>query len=99
MIVLTRLNGEPIALNPDRIERADSTPDTVITMVDGSRYVVSQSIDEITDLLVGFKAAVRLRASQLAGSTSQQADSAQLRLLNTSGTVPTPQPTETGYDA
>ena len=37
MIVLTRLNGHAFALNPDLIERAESTPDTVITLVDGKK--------------------------------------------------------------
>ncbi len=95
MIVLTRLNGEQIALNPDRIERADVTPDTVITMVDGSKYVVAESIEEITNLLVNFKAAVRVRARQLAASPTQQANNTQLRLLDVP-TVPASQPTETG---
>ena len=35
MIIVTRLNGPPFALNPDLIERADATPDTVLTLVDG----------------------------------------------------------------
>ena len=37
MILLTRLNGPVFALNPDLVERADSTPDTVITLVDGTK--------------------------------------------------------------
>ena len=35
MIIVTRLNGPPFALNPDLIERADATPDTVLTLEDG----------------------------------------------------------------
>ena len=37
MVTLTRLTGMPFALNPDLIERVDETPDTVITLVDGTR--------------------------------------------------------------
>ena len=37
MILLTRLNGPPFALNADLIERAEATPDTVITLVDGTK--------------------------------------------------------------
>ncbi len=58
MILLTRLRGAPFALNPDLIERADRTPDTVITLVDGTKYVVSESLAELIDLVVEFRAAV-----------------------------------------
>ena len=34
MIVLTRLSGSSFVLNCDLIERIDSTPDTVVTVVD-----------------------------------------------------------------
>jgi flagellar protein FlbD len=47
MITLSRLSGTVFALNSDLIERVDSTPDTVITLVDGKKYVVSDSLDEI----------------------------------------------------
>ncbi|MDA8400191.1 MAG: flagellar FlbD family protein [Actinomycetota bacterium] len=107
MIVLTRLNGERIALNPDRVERAESTPDTVITLVDGTKYVVEESIEEISDLLVSFKAAVRVEARRL---TSLQAppptEEARLRLVNLASMPvsqpapqPTPLPTENRDDA
>ncbi len=44
MICLTRLSGSVFALNSDLIERVDSTPDTVITLMDGSKYVVAESL-------------------------------------------------------
>ena len=47
MITLTRLSGSVFVLNSDLIERIDSTPDTVITLVDGKKYVVSESLEEI----------------------------------------------------
>jgi len=40
MILLSRLNGQQIALNADLIERAEATPDTVLTLVDGTKHVV-----------------------------------------------------------
>ena len=42
MITVTRLNGPAFALNPDLIERIETTPDTVITLVDGAKYVVAR---------------------------------------------------------
>ena len=47
MITLTRLSGTTFALNSDLIERVDATPDTVITLVDGKKYVVTDSIEDV----------------------------------------------------
>jgi uncharacterized protein YlzI (FlbEa/FlbD family) len=58
MIPLTRLNGDHIAINPDRIERADVTPDVVLTMTDGSKYVIHESLDELIDRIRLFRASV-----------------------------------------
>jgi flagellar protein FlbD len=49
MITATRLHGPAFALNPDLIERIESTPDTVITLVDGAKYVVRESVDELVE--------------------------------------------------
>jgi flagellar protein FlbD len=58
MITVTRFNGGLFALNPDLIERIEETPDTVITLVDGAKYVVCESIDEIVVRVRESKAAV-----------------------------------------
>ena len=47
MIRLTRLSGSPFVLNSDLIERIDETPDTVITLGDGTIYVAAESVDQI----------------------------------------------------
>lgn len=47
MIRLTRLSGSPFVLNSDLIERIDETPDTVITLGDGTNYVAAESVDEV----------------------------------------------------
>ena len=59
MIPLARFHsGEQIALNPDLIERVEETPDTVVTLTTGTRYVVEESIDEITARIAAYRAAV-----------------------------------------
>ena len=45
MITLTRLSGSVFALNADLIERIDATPDTVVTLVDGKKYVVTETLE------------------------------------------------------
>jgi flagellar protein FlbD len=47
VIRVTRLNGERFALNPDLIERVEAHPDTVAFLVDGTKYVVKESVDEV----------------------------------------------------
>ena len=61
MILLNRLNGQPFALNPDLLERAESTPDTVITLLNGAKYVVAQSLDELATLMRDHRAQVLVR--------------------------------------
>ena len=56
--MLTRLNGYRFALNPDLIERAEQTPDTVITLVDGTHYVVAESLSEVIATIQHERAAV-----------------------------------------
>jgi len=65
VIVLTRLNGQEFALNPDLIERADCTPDTVITLVDGTKYLVSESLSDVARLIREYRAAVIAEAQRV----------------------------------
>lgn len=58
MIRLTRLNGSEFALNPDLVHRAEANPDTVLSLVDGTRYVVTETVDEVIALVVAFRARV-----------------------------------------
>ena len=58
MILLTRLNGTPIGVNADLIERIDVTPDTVITLVDGKKFVVTEPIEAVIQRVVSFRASV-----------------------------------------
>src|SRR3569833_2923975 len=65
VILLTRLNGPVFALNPDLVERADCTPDTVITLVDGTKYLVAESLPELVALIRQYRATVVADAQQL----------------------------------
>ena len=89
VIMLTRLNGERFAVNVDLIERAETTPDTVIRMVDGAKYVVVESLDEVIDKVIVFKASVlRLAGTpEPPGPTSGGDEPAgpHLRIVPTSG--------------
>ena len=56
MILLTRLGGRRFALNPDLIEQVEATPDTVVTMICGTKYVVVETIDELLDRVREYRA-------------------------------------------
>jgi len=65
VITLTRLTGTAFALNSDLIERVDSTPDTVITLVDGSKYLVQESIEEIVDAVRAYRGGIIAESARL----------------------------------
>lgn len=65
MIIVHRLRGEPMLLNADLIETVESTPDTVITLVDGRRVVVADEPKEIVARVVRFRGALLAAASEI----------------------------------
>ncbi len=51
MIELTRMNGTKFMLNFNLIVTIEDTPDTVITLTDGKKYIVKESSHEIGDMV------------------------------------------------
>ncbi len=66
MIMLSRLNGLPFALNPDLLERAEATPDTVLTLCDGSKLVVRESVEELVSRVRDYRVSILQLADQVA---------------------------------
>ncbi|MCF6378232.1 flagellar FlbD family protein [Nocardioides KLBMP 9356] len=66
MILLTRLSGTAFVLNADLIERLDSTPDTVVTLVDGKKYVVAEDLLEVVDEVRAWRSGI-IAASGIGG--------------------------------
>ena len=58
MIRVTRLNGEGFALNPDLIERVEAHPDTVAFLVDGTKYVVRETVEEVLQEIREYRASI-----------------------------------------
>lgn len=65
MITLTRLNGAAFAVNPDLIERAEMTPDTVLTLVGGTKYVIAETVEELIDRVRRYRASIIALSEQL----------------------------------
>ncbi len=55
MIKLTRLDGEAFVLNAELIRYVEARPDTFITLTNGERLVVRQSMDEVMDLAIRYQ--------------------------------------------
>jgi flagellar protein FlbD len=58
VIRVTRLNGEQFALNPDLIERVEAHPDTVAFLLDGTKYVVKESVDDVLQEIREYRAGI-----------------------------------------
>jgi flagellar protein FlbD len=55
MIELTRIKGGKFALNSDQIEILEETPDTIVTMLNGHKYLVKETLSEIIDKIESFR--------------------------------------------
>ena len=58
MIILTKLNNSRFAVNPDLVEGIHSNPDTTLTLVDGTTYIVTESMEEVIELMARYRAKV-----------------------------------------
>lgn len=58
MIYLTRLNQVPLVVNSDLIEHIEVTPDTVIVLTSGEKYLVLETAEEVIERIVKFRRAV-----------------------------------------
>jgi flagellar protein FlbD len=67
MIALRRLNNQSIMVNPDLIETLEATPDTVVTLTNGNKLIVRDTMDEIRDKIVEFKRRIHGPDAQPAG--------------------------------
>ncbi|WP_029430793.1 flagellar FlbD family protein [Blastococcus sp. URHD0036] len=65
MIRVTRLNGEQFALNPDLIERVEGHPDTVVFLVDGTRYIVREDVDQVLTEIREYRASILATAYEM----------------------------------
>jgi flagellar protein FlbD len=55
MIEVTRINGTKLLVNADQVETVEETPDTIITLVNGKKIVVTESRQEVRNLVVLYK--------------------------------------------
>ena len=54
MITTSRLNGKPLVINADLIRTVEENPDTTITLVNGDRIIVKESMKEVVAKVIDF---------------------------------------------
>lgn len=55
MIELTRMNGTLFTINAEIIEIVEETPDTVITLTTGKKFIVKESRQEVKNRVILYK--------------------------------------------
>lgn len=71
MIVVTRLNNSQFAINPDLIERIHANPDTTLVMVDGAKYIITESMTDVIDKIAHYRARVIALTHEISQSGQQ----------------------------
>jgi flagellar protein FlbD len=60
MLKLTRLNNHVVAINPDHIVWADTTPDTTLFLIGGEKIIVREGLDELIARVIDFRRMIRM---------------------------------------
>lgn len=55
MIEVTGMNNKEFILNADHIEKVEEVPETLITLTNGKKYLVLESVDEVKDEVIRYK--------------------------------------------
>ena len=55
MIRLTRINRIPLIVNSDLIEHIEMTPDTVVSLTTGQKFMVLESAEEVIERIISFR--------------------------------------------
>ena len=81
MIAVTCRNGEHFSVDPEHIERVETAPDTIIHLVDGTKYVVVEPFDALLRVIRDHRATLLVAQQQIYGGIAVVADHrAKLRI-------------------
>lgn len=61
MIKLTKLDGKAFFINPIMIETIESTPDTVITLSGGKKFLVQEAAEKVIEDIGKYRQNFNLR--------------------------------------
>jgi flagellar protein FlbD len=60
MLKLTRLNNNTVAINPDHIGWVEANPDTTLSLLNGEKILVKETLDELIEAVIQFRRLVRM---------------------------------------
>ena len=60
MIFITKLNNQKVVINGELIEMIEETPETMITMTTGKKFIVKEKLEEVVDLVKKYKKELNL---------------------------------------
>ncbi|MCM3625943.1 flagellar FlbD family protein [Paenibacillus glycanilyticus] len=63
MITVTRLNGSKLMINALLIELIEETPDTIVTLTTGKKFIVTESAAELLLLIQSYIRSVGVLAA------------------------------------
>ena len=55
MIKLHRLNGQEIVINAEMIETVESTPDTLVSLTTGNKYLMKESVEQVMEAVAEYR--------------------------------------------
>lgn len=55
MIDVTGMNHKKFILNADHIEKIEEMPETIITLTNGKKYIVIESVEEVRSAVIEYK--------------------------------------------
>ncbi len=55
MITLSRLNNKKFVLNCELIKTLEAAPDTIVTLINGEKLMVRESLDEVVKLSMDYR--------------------------------------------
>lgn len=55
MIKIIGFDNKPFVINADQIEKLEQIPESVITLINGRKYLVKESNDEIIEKVIQYK--------------------------------------------
>jgi flagellar protein FlbD len=58
VILVTRFNGTQIYINAELIQSVESTPDTIVTLINDTKLVVCESAEEINRRIMTYRRAL-----------------------------------------
>jgi flagellar protein FlbD len=98
MIELTRLNGTMMMLNSDLIKTAESSPDTMLTLINGEKLIVRETLAEVSERVIAYRAHLLVTVARRVSMFGDLEKVVALASLDISG-QPVPAPASTRRSA